>query len=659
MVKEIISKMTFEEKATMLTYYDLLDTVANEKYDIPMLVMADGPHGVRPLRGTPEHIKGGSTAFPTASALSATWNRELAYKTGAGIARDCIAQNVDVILGPGVNIKRTPLCGRNFEYFSEDPTLAGEIGAEYIKGCEEQGVGTCLKHYALNNQETIRTTINVEVDERTLREIYLKPFEICVKKGKPASIMAAYNRALGECCTQNKKLFDILRDEWDFDGAIISDWTAVKDVAGSFAAGLNLQMPCNKNIVQNLKDGIADGRITQEQIDNVLEEYINFVFRISNAEKCKDEFDRQRQHNDAYEVASEAITLLKNENDILPITKEKYKKLFVLGGWAEKPHVMGGGSSIVHTKEEMIETPLEMIKKNAGDDFEVIYNQCYSDVDKGNIGETLLTARKCISDCTDEDLVICFISTPVAETEALDRYSLHFENYIDNILTRLANFAKNVVVVMQTGSAYAPYSWDSKVKGIVQMWLAGEAGGSAIADVLFGKVNPSGKLAETFPKKLRDDFVNVGMERKITYTEGFNVGYRYYDKHTEDIWYPFGHGLSYTEYEYSNLSTAIEGDNLKISLDVKNIGKVDGKETVQIYIGKELSFYDRPIKELKGFTKVELKSGETKNVEILIPLCELAVYNVASSEWKVEAGKYQLYVGASSQDIRLTDSFEI
>lgn len=659
MIKEIISKMTFEEKAEMLTYYDLLDTVENEELGVPKVVMADGPHGVRPLGGTPEHIKGGSTAFPTASALSATWNRDLAYKTGAGIARDCLAQGVDVILGPGVNIKRSPLCGRNFEYFSEDPVLAGELGAEYIKGCEEQGVGTCLKHYALNNQETKRTIISVETDERTLREIYLKPFEISVKKGKPASIMTAYNRAFGTKCTQNQMLSDVLRKDWDYDGAIISDWTAVTDAVAAFKSGLNLQMPTNKNISEQLKHGIEDGRITEAEIDNRLEKFLEFVFALKNAPKCQDEFDRDRQHNDAYEVAAEAITLLKNENDVLPIKKDKYKKIFVLGGWADKPQIMGGGSSIVFTKDEMIDSPLEEIKKLAGDDFEVIYDPAYEEVDHANLGATTISARKYLAECTDDDIVLCFISTINAETEGLDRYSLHFENYIDEILRFYAAKCKNMAVIMQTGTAYVPYRWDADAGAIVQMWLSGEAGGKAIADVLFGKVNPSGKLAETFPRRLRTDMEHIGLGDTIVYSEKHNVGYRYYDNHTDEIWYPFGHGLSYTKFEYDNLSANVNGDNLEVSFEITNTGTVSGKETAQIYTGKEKSFYERPKKELKGFTKIEVKAGETQKVSVAIPLSDIAIYDVANSKWTVEPGAYKIYVGASSQDIRLTENITV
>lgn len=656
MIKEIVSKLTFEEKAKLLTYYELLDTVEIEEHGIPKIVMADGPHGVRPLRKTPEHIKGGSTAFPTASALAATWNLDLAYKTGAGIGRDCLAQDVDVILGPGVNIKRSSLCGRNFEYFSEDPVLAGEMGAAYINGVQDQGVGTSLKHFALNNQETARTQINVEVDERTLHEIYLKPFEISVKKGNPTTVMAAYNKVFGVYCSQNKKLFDILRKDWNYKGAIISDWTAVKDVPASFAAGLNLQMPTNKNIVESLQKGIEEGVITQEQMDKALEEFLEFVFALHNAPKCQDEFSRERQHQDAYEVASEAITLLKNENNVLPITKEKYKKIYVLGGWAEKPQIMGGGSSIVHTKDEMIDSPLEEIKKLAGDEFEVIYDECYTKPDHANLGATTITARTCVKDCTDDDVVVMFVSSVNAETEGLDRYSLHFENYIDEILRVLSIRCKNTVVIMQTGSAYVPYRWDSKTGAIVQMWLAGESGGRAIADVLFGNVNPSGKLAETFPNKLRDDMVQISLDTTITYEEKHNIGYRYYDKHPEYVWYPFGHGLSYTAFEYSNLETKADNDVLNIYFDIKNIGDVAGKEAAQIYIGKKESTFDRPVKELKAFTKLEVAPGESKHAFVAIPLSDLACYDVTNSKWVTEPGEYQVYVGASAQDIRLEEN---
>ena len=659
MVKDIVSKLTFGQKARLLTYYELLDTVEDKEAGIPKIVMADGPHGVRPLRGTPKHIKGGSTAFPTASALSATWNLDMAYKTGAGIARDCLAQGVDVILGPGTNIKRSPLCGRNFEYFSEDPVLSGEISAAYIRGVEDQGVGTSLKHFALNNQETARTLINVEVDERTLREIYLKPFEIAVKKGKPATVMAAYNKALGTYCSQNKKLFDILRNEWNYEGAIISDWTAVRDVPAAFAAGLNLQMPTNKKIEEDLKRGIEEGVITQEQIDKDVEKFLEFVFALHHAPKCEEEFSREGQHEDAYEVACEAITLLKNENNILPVTKEKYRKIYVLGGWAEKSQIMGGGSSIVFTKDEMIDSPLCEIRKAAGDDMEVIYDKCYSEPDYANLGATTITARAAVKDCTDDDLVVCFVSSVCAETEGLDRYHIHFENYIDEIIRVISIKCKNVVVVMQTGTCYVPYRWDKKAGAIVQMWLSGEAGGKAIADVLFGKVNPSGKLAETFPTRLRDDMEHIGLGNSITYKEKLEVGYRYYDRHTDQIWYPFGHGLSYTSFAYTGLEAKTTGDHVSLRFDITNTGDVAGKEVAQIYIGKKESAFDRPVKELKAFTKVEIAPGETKAVSVEIPLSDLACYDVAGSEWTVEKGEYQVFVGASAQDIRLSDNLYV
>ncbi|MBQ2890081.1 MAG: glycoside hydrolase family 3 protein [Clostridia bacterium] len=651
MIKGIIKKMSFEQKAQMLTYYSLLDTMEFEEFGIPKMVMADGPHGVRPLAGTPESIKGGSTAYPTASALSSTWNLTLAYETGASLGRECLAQGVDVLLGPGVNLKRSPLCGRNFEYFSEDPVLSGEMGAGYIKGLEAQGVGSCLKHYALNNQEFARTLVNVEVDERTLHEIYLKPFEIAVKKGKPASIMAAYNQAFGKYCSQNKKLFDILRNEWNYEGAIISDWGAVKDAVASFKAGLNLQMPSNKNLADQLKAGIEKGDITESKIDEALEKLLEFIFHLKDSVKCADKYDREKQQQDSYKVAKEAITLLKNDNNILPVTKEKYKKIFVLGGWAEKPQIMGGGSSIIWTADERIASPLEEIKKAAGDDIEIIYQDCYTEIDKANLAGTTVRGKKLIKDCTDDDLVLLFVSSPNAETEGLDRHTLYFENYINDIIRAYAINCKNVAVVMQTGTAYTPYAWDKSVGAIVQMWLCGEAGGQAIADILFGKVNPSGKLSETFPSKLRENFEHIGLEDTITYKEGFEIGYRYYDKHPEEIWFPFGHGLSYTSFEYSNLNAKVEDKSLKISFDIKNIGDMDGKETAQVYIGKKDSAFVRPIKELKAFSKTEIKAGETKTVSILLPVSDLAIYN--ETKWEVENGEYEIYIGASSQDIKL------
>ena len=307
----------------------------------------------------------------------------------------------------------------------------------------------------------------------------------------------------------------------------------------------------------------------------------------------------------------------------------------------------------------MIDSPLAEIQKLAGDDIEVIYDEAFMDVDRANLGATTIKARKYIPECTDDDLVLFFISSQNAETEGLDRYSMHFENYIDEIIRIYSLKCKNVAVIMQTGTSYLPYRWEKTTGSIVQMWLAGESGGKAIADVLFGKVNPSGKLGETFPNKLRENFEHIGLGSSIIYEEGFEVGYRYYDKHPEEIWYPFGHGLSYTQFEYSNLQTNVENDNLKLEFNIKNTGDVFGKETAQIYIGKKKSFFKRPVKELKAFDKVSLDAGETTLVSIEIPLSDLAVYNTALSVWEVEKGEYQVYIGASSQDIKLTASFEI
>ncbi len=660
MIKNIIKQMTFEEKAMMLSYYYRFDTAEVERLGVPKITMGDGPNGVRPYKPDPEQLlAGGCTAYPTASALSSTWNKELAYKTGASVARDCIANKVDVIFGPGVNLKRTPLCGRNFEYFSEDPVLSGEIGAGWIKGSEDRGIGTCVKHFALNNQETTKTRLTVEVDERTLRELYLRSFEIAVKKGNPASIMAAYNRVLGSYCTENKKLIDILRDEWGYKGAIISDYAAVKNVAESFAAGLNLQMPKNPNMEADLRKGIEEGILTEERIDEVLEELLTFIFAMHNAQKSNEEYDRQKQHRDAYDIASEAITLLKNEKNILPISKEKYKRIIIFGGWAEDPFIMGGGSSEVPAAKEMITNPLEEIKKLAGDDIEVIYSKAYSEPAKRGIRNTIYPIHKMLRECTKEDIVLYFISTDVAEAEGLDRYSVHFNYYIDDIISHTPVAAENIVVIMQTGSSYIPYLWDKRVNVIIQMWYAGEAGGEAMADILFGKVNPSGKLSETFPIKFRENFEHISLESSIDYKEGMEIGYRYYDKHPEEIWYPFGHGISYTEFEYSNSTINVDNENIEISVDIKNIGEVTGKEAVQIYFGKKDSIFKRPIKELKAFTKIEVLPGETKKASVVIPFSDLAIYDTSRSMWRVEEGEYQVYIAASSQDIRLTGSVRI
>lgn len=644
-IRKLVEKMTFEEKALMLTG-TVFNTNAIERLGIPSIRMSDGPHGVRERDSG---IDGGCVCFPTASALGATWNRDLIYKVGKGIAEDCKKVGVEVILGPGVNMKRTPRCGRNFEYFSEDPILSGELGTAYVNGVQDNGVGTSLKHYAANNQEIDRHIVSVEVDERTLREYYLKAFEIVCRKSKPTSVMCSYNKLNGVWCSENAYLLKtILREEFGFDGFIVSDWGAVHNSSRAVAATLNLQMPQIENIEHRLRNGIEKGYVTMEEIDSTVEKMVELVFRIKEMSQKSENYDRSAQHQIAYEAASEGIVLLKNDDDLLPITKEKYKKIDVrgLGLFGDTPKIMGGGSSVVLTEKKSIDIPIDFIKKYAEEEgIELVYEPT---VAPGN----------------DLDLRVVFIGDGrdhgfETEGENIDRHFIDFCSYVNKEINDACDNCENVLVIIQTGSAVIPFRWDKRAKGIIQQWYSGEAGGKAIADILFGKVNPSGKLSESFITKERTDIDYPGDGDKVWYKEGQMVGYRYYDRHPEDVWYPFGHGLSYTTFEYSDLCCRTEKNSVEVRFKVKNTGKIDGKETVQLYVSDKRSTVVKPEKELKDFEKVSLSAGEEKEVKMILDRDKFEYYNVSQHKWIIERGEYEILVGASSNDIRLRGSVEL
>lgn len=649
-IKELILKMTFEEKALILTggVKDMA-TADFENHSIPYRQMADGPHGVRSLR------ENNCTAFPNLCLLAATWDKNMAEKMGNGIAKDCITHDVDMILGPGANIKRTPLCGRNFEYFSEDPILSGEMAGSYIKGVEDYGVGTSLKHFAANNQEKNRQTISVEVDERTLREIYLKSFEIAVKKGNPSSVMCSYNKINSVWAAENKFILDeVLKKEWNYDGFVVSDWGAVQDISRSVHAGLDLQMARNEDIVAQLKDGVEKGKVTIEEIDEAVKRVLNFVLKENKKEI---DYNRDEQHKLAQEIASEGIVLLKNDNDVLPLTSKKYKKIAVVGEFATSPLVTGQGSAEVLNLPEYTDSPLEELKK-ALPECELTYIETYK---KSELPKNMLWPfmyEEFIPSLKNFDVVVLFAGSMESEdTEKFDRNTINLNPNYQLFIDALIEENKKAVVVLQSGSALALGEWNNGVDGIVQMYLGGEGSGKAVSDILTGNVNPSGKLPETFPKAVRTDMDYPGDGVKVEYNEKWKVGYRYYDLHTDEIVYPFGHGLSYTQFSYSDLKILKDKDDFKVSVKVKNVGECDGKEVVQLYVGDEVSTVSKPVKELKKFEKISLKKGEEKEISFVLTDEELAYYNVTLHNWVVENGKYNVFVGSSSQDIRLTSSF--
>lgn len=649
-IKELVKEMTFHEKASFLTGSGSMETFPVERLGIPSKKFADGPHGIRLEQDD------NCTLFPNLCSVGSSWDTEITEKLGEALGHDCIEHDIDMILAPGINIKKHILCGRNFEYISEDPVVSGEMGAAYINGVQKTGVGTSLKHYALNSQEKHRTVISSEADERTMREIYLKGFEIAVKKSNPTSVMCAYNKVNSIWCGENKYLLtDVLKDAWKYDGFVVSDWGAVHDIVKSVKSGLDLQMPSNPNIEEELKKGLDEGKITMAEIDKAVENLLKFVLK----EKPKKlPYDRDKQHKIAHAAAVAGTVLLKNDNNVLPLTNKKYKKIAVVGEYAKNPLIFGQGSAEVYPKDEYIDSPLECLKENL-ENVEIKYYEGYK---KSEYSDKMIWCRmdeyyKFIEDC---DAVVLFLGSMVSEdTETFDRMSARLNNNFDFFINGALNMKKKTAVVIQSGGALILEDWHKKVDSIVEMFLGGEAAGGAIADILTGKVNPSGKLAETFPNQMRKDLEYPGDGIKVSYDEKLQVGYRYYDKHPEEITFPFGHGLSYTEFSYSDLSLKTDGENISVSFNLKNTGDTDGAEVVQIYIGDVVSTCTRPIKELKAFKKVFLKADETKKIDISIPIEDLGYYNIMLRDFAVEDGAYKIYVASSSQDIRLCGQIEI
>ena len=647
-IEEILVRMTFEEKAKFITGTDSMETFAIERLGIPAIRMADGPHGVRL---TP---KENCTHFPNMCSLANTWDKEAAYLYGQTLGDECINHGINMILAPGINLKRHILNGRNFEYISEDPYLTGELCASYVNGVQDKGVGTSVKHYAANNQEEHRLYTSVEADERTLREMYIRAFEIAVRKSNPASIMCAYNKVNGVWCSENRYLLkEVLKDDIGYEGVVVSDWGAVQNAARSFHAGLDLQMPKNADIVEQLRAGIENGLVTMEDIDEAVRRMLKLVGKYADNNNTCD-YDRDKQHKIARQLAADGTVLLKNENNVLPLTNEKYKKIAVVGDYAIEPLIAGQGSAEVFQSKEYTDSPHEELRKLLPKT-EFKYLEYYS---KSKYSDVMLWPKcgQFYEDIKDCDLVIFFAGSMLSEdTENFDRRSAAVNQNFEIFMRTAIQWGKKCVCVLQNGGALILGKWIKACDGIVDMFLGGEAAGGGVADILCGVVNPSAKLAETFPLKMREDLEYPGNEMYVEYKERLDVGYRYYDKHPEEILYPFGFGLSYTQFEYSNL--VVDGENLKISVDVKNVGGVSGKEVVQLYIGKRNPAVVRPVKELCGFEKVSLCAGETKRVEFKLTEKELSYFSAVYHKWIAEDGVYDVYAGASSRDIRLKGSF--
>lgn len=653
--QSLIEKMTLEEKAAFLSGKNVWQTRECERLKIPSIFLSDGPHGVRKQAGAGDHLGLNAslpaTCFPTAASIANSWSEELGEELGKALGEEAAAQEVDVLLGPGLNMKRSPLCGRNFEYFSEDPYLAGKMAASYIRGIQSKGVYACPKHFAVNSQELRRMAMNSVLDERTLREIYLTGFEIAVKEGKAKSIMTSYNEINGVYANENEYLLkEILRKEWGFDGFVVTDWGASNDHTKGVAAGSDLEMPApGLDAARELIRSVKDGSLAMEELDACVDDLLDAVLTLSeNAKNRNKRFEEDVHHELAKRAAAESAVLLKNEEQILPLPQKS--KVAVIGDFAFEPRYQGAGSSMVNP------TFLESVEKMIGKyDLQVVgLNRGY----KRN-GEADEAMKKAALDLAAQaDTVLYFFGLDeLSESEGLDREHMRIPQNQIELLSALVKVNSNIVGILSAGSA-VEMPWHYSLKAIVHGYLNGQAGAGAILDILTGKVNPSGRLSETYPVKYEDTpaFRHFpSTERTAEYRESIFIGYRYYDTSKVRVQYPFGFGLSYTSFEYEDLKTDKDG----VTFTVKNVGTADGAEVAQLYVGMKDGKVFRPHKELKGFRKVYLKAGEKREVTIPFDDKTFRYWNVKTDQWETEGGQYQIMVGASVADIRLFGSVEI
>jgi len=653
-IQTIIEQMTLEEKATLCTGASAWSTTPIQRLGVPEMIVSDGPHGVRRVPNVHEMALGSlpATCFPTASCLASTWDVDLIRQMGEALAEECIALNVDVILGPGANMKRSPLGGRNFEYFSEDPYLAGELAANFINGVQSKGVGTSLKHYAANNQEFQRFSISAEVDERTLREIYLPAFEKAVKQAQPWTVMCAYNKVNGTFASEHYHLLtEILKDEWGFAGLVVSDWGAVRDRVAALKGGLDWEMPGPQDRrVQEVIKAVRSGELDEAVLDEAVRRIMRIVFKAAETPKGDGSFDVEAHHQLAHYIAAEGMVLLKN-NGLLPLKEPQH--IAVIGRSAEHAHFQGGGSS--HINPTKVAVPFTELQARAGQ-AELTYAEGYPT--DNSFRQDLIDGAVALAEVAD--VAVLYIALPTfKESEGYDRTDLDLTEQQVALITAVSAVQPNTVVVLNNGAPVVMNAWMDGVAAILEGWMMGQAGGAAIADVLFGRVNPSGKLAETFPLKLSDTPAYLhwpGGAGVVDYGEGLFIGYRYYDTKEMPVQFPFGYGLSYTSFAYSNpqvsAATFKDVDGITVRVDVTNTGDVAGKETVQVYVHDRESGLVRPYKELKGFAKVALQPGETKTVSIPLDFRAFAYYHPEYQQWITEDGQFDILIAASAVDIR-------
>lgn len=663
---DIVSKMTLEQKAAFVSGYDYWHLEEAPELGLPKLNVTDGPHGLRKANPNKDKSKGAvdlsnsfpATCFPPAATSSCSWDEDLLKEQGEALAEECLQHDVSVILGPGTNIKRSPTCGRNFEYFSEDPLLAGKCSAALINGVQSKGIGTSLKHFAMNSQEAFRMVLNEVADERTMREIYLTAFEIAVKEAQPWTIMNSYNRINGVYASENEWLQEkVARKEWGFKGLFVTDWGSSVDRIPGLRNGTDLEMPSSgdyntKLIIKSVNSGELDVKVLDERVDNVVE----LILKSKPALEQKYTYDVDKHHALAAKVAEGSMTLLKNDDKILPL--KNGQKIAVIGEMAKAPRYQGAGSSVINPTK--VDNAFEQLEKLGVD---VTYAQGY-DKKKDEINDEMFSAA--VEAAKNADVAVVFVGlTEDFEGEGYDRLNIEMPKSHNALVSKIAEVNKNIVVVL-AGGAVIRMPWLSEVKALLNSGLGGQASGIAVANILTGKANPSGKTSETYPVSYEDNPTfgfYPGGPVTSEHRESVYIGYRYYDAAKKDVVFPFGYGLSYTTFEYSDLklsaSSIKDTDEVKVSFTIKNTGDVDGAEVAEVYVADKQSTIYRPEKELRAFKKVFLKAGESKAVEVVLSKRAFAFYNVNLGDWQVESGEFDILVGASSRDIKLSETITV
>ncbi len=665
-MKNLISQMTLEEKAGLCSGLDFWHTKGIERLGIPSEMVSDGPHGLRKQDQAADHLGINDSiqavCFPAGCATASSFDRDLVRKLGETLGEECQAENISTILGPAMNIKRSPLCGRNFEYYSEDPLVSTEIAGALVHGVQSKNVGTSPKHFMANNQEYHRMTSSSEMDERTMREIYLASFEGMVKKEKPWTIMNSYNKLNGTYLCENKEMLtDVLRKEWGFDGYVMTDWGAMNERVEALKAGCNLEMPsCGGTTDAEIVKAVQNGELDEAVLDQRLEEFLNIIFRYEENRDQKAVFQLERDHGIARQVEEECIVLLKNEGDLLPLSPDK--KAAFIGKYAKAPRYQGGGSS--HINSFKVESAMDAVKFcEKVKEENIVFAQGYDDAE--DLTDEALLAEA-VEAAKNAEIAVIFAGLPDNfESEGYDRKHMRMPDCQNRLIEAVAEVQPNTVVVLHNGSP-VEMPWIGKVKAVLEAYLGGQAVGGAVVNVLYGNANPSGHLAETFPLRLQDTpcYLNYGGEHdKSVYSEGVFVGYRYYASKDMEVLFPFGHGLSYTTFAYSNLSVGkekmTESETLTVTVDVTNTGEIAGKEVVQLYVAPKGGTIIRPVRELKTFEKIELAPGETKKVQFTLDRRAFAYWSTQIHDWHVENGEYEIQIGRNAQDIVLSHSVTV